>query len=383
MVYVGPARRRPDPLECRARRVRQHRPGGAGRQAPRAHARGHRLRDPARATQRPRLRDPRAADARRRLRHHLHRHHRIQADRAGAARGQADARAARRASARASCRPRSRRSAPPSGSPRRPTPPRRASSRRRATTCCSRSTPRGCSPRRSRNARRTRPCSRSPAASTARCAPPRKCSTTCSTSRGSRAARMRTEIIDFDLAEMFADLERQFAPLAARRGLRLRVTRPPLPRAQRPRAAAPRAAEPDLERVALHAARRRAGRLPAARRLGRAVRLGHRPRHPGAAPAARDLRRVPPPRPALALGRAGPRPRAVDLRPHRAAARHATRPALAARPRLGVPRARAARQRGRPPSGHAGRGATGRRTIDPGRPDRAVRRQRARDPRAA
>ena len=37
---------------------------------------------------------------------------------------------------------------------------------------------------------------------------------------------MRTEIIDFSLAETFADLERQFAPLAARRGLRLRVTRP-------------------------------------------------------------------------------------------------------------------------------------------------------------
>jgi signal transduction histidine kinase/ActR/RegA family two-component response regulator len=37
---------------------------------------------------------------------------------------------------------------------------------------------------------------------------------------------MRTEIIDFPMAETFADLERQFAPLAARRGLRLRVTRP-------------------------------------------------------------------------------------------------------------------------------------------------------------
>ena len=37
---------------------------------------------------------------------------------------------------------------------------------------------------------------------------------------------MRTEVVDFDLADMYEDLERQFAPLAARRGLRLRVTRP-------------------------------------------------------------------------------------------------------------------------------------------------------------
>jgi PAS domain S-box-containing protein len=37
---------------------------------------------------------------------------------------------------------------------------------------------------------------------------------------------MRTEVIDFPMAETFADLERQFAPLAARRGLRLRVTHP-------------------------------------------------------------------------------------------------------------------------------------------------------------
>jgi PAS domain S-box-containing protein len=38
---------------------------------------------------------------------------------------------------------------------------------------------------------------------------------------------MRAEITDFGIAEVFEDLERQFAPLAARRGLRLRVTRPP------------------------------------------------------------------------------------------------------------------------------------------------------------
>jgi len=38
---------------------------------------------------------------------------------------------------------------------------------------------------------------------------------------------MRAEITDFALAEAFEHLERQFAPLAARRGLRLRVTRPP------------------------------------------------------------------------------------------------------------------------------------------------------------
>jgi len=37
---------------------------------------------------------------------------------------------------------------------------------------------------------------------------------------------MRAEIADFDLAEVFEGLERQFAPLAQRRSLRLRVTRP-------------------------------------------------------------------------------------------------------------------------------------------------------------
>ena len=37
---------------------------------------------------------------------------------------------------------------------------------------------------------------------------------------------MRSDVADFPLAETFADLERQFAPLAARRGLRLLVTRP-------------------------------------------------------------------------------------------------------------------------------------------------------------
>ena len=37
---------------------------------------------------------------------------------------------------------------------------------------------------------------------------------------------MRAEIADFDLAGVYEDLERQFTPLAARRGLRLRVTRP-------------------------------------------------------------------------------------------------------------------------------------------------------------
>ena len=37
---------------------------------------------------------------------------------------------------------------------------------------------------------------------------------------------MRTEIADFPVAELFEQIERQFAPLATRRGLRLRVTRP-------------------------------------------------------------------------------------------------------------------------------------------------------------
>ena len=37
---------------------------------------------------------------------------------------------------------------------------------------------------------------------------------------------MRTDIADFSLAETFEQLERQFVPLAARRGLRLRFTRP-------------------------------------------------------------------------------------------------------------------------------------------------------------
>jgi signal transduction histidine kinase len=37
---------------------------------------------------------------------------------------------------------------------------------------------------------------------------------------------MRSDVTDFPIAEAFEHLERQFAPLAARRGLRLRVTRP-------------------------------------------------------------------------------------------------------------------------------------------------------------
>jgi PAS domain S-box-containing protein len=37
---------------------------------------------------------------------------------------------------------------------------------------------------------------------------------------------LRTDVADCPVSETFADLERQFAPLAARRGLRLRVTRP-------------------------------------------------------------------------------------------------------------------------------------------------------------
>jgi len=37
---------------------------------------------------------------------------------------------------------------------------------------------------------------------------------------------MRSEIVDFGLEDVFGDLERQFAPVAQRRGLRLRVTRP-------------------------------------------------------------------------------------------------------------------------------------------------------------
>jgi PAS domain S-box-containing protein len=37
---------------------------------------------------------------------------------------------------------------------------------------------------------------------------------------------MRTEIADFSIAEIFENIERQFAPLATRRGLRLRVTKP-------------------------------------------------------------------------------------------------------------------------------------------------------------
>ena len=54
---------------------------------------------------------------------------------------------------------------------------------------------------------------------------------------------MRTDIADFPIAETFEHLERQFAPLAARRGLRLRFTRPAVPGAQRSRAAAPHPAE--------------------------------------------------------------------------------------------------------------------------------------------
>jgi len=77
---------------------------------------------------------------------------------------------------------------------------------------------------------------------------------TCSTSRASKAARCVPRS-RFQPRGYLRDLERQFAPLAARRGLRLRVKTPELPRAQRPRAAAARPAEPDLECAALTRAR--------------------------------------------------------------------------------------------------------------------------------
>ena len=289
-----------------------------------AHMRaGTRVRDPARATQRPRLRDPRPAACRTAATSRTFTDITdYKRDRAGAARGQADARAARRgAHARAAARARgaARRQAARRGGQRHQDALRRGGEPRPAAAAQCRAAVRlGARgtldrPRRARDRR---------AASTARCAPPRKCSTTCSTSRDSRAARCAPRSPTSTWPRRSSDLERQFAPLAARRGLRLRVTRPALPRAQRPRAAASRAAEPDLERAALHAARRRAGRLPAPRRLGRAEVWDTGPGIPEPHQRAifDEFRRLDRPSPwgeqGLGLG-------LVDLRPHRAAARHA------------------------------------------------------------
>ncbi len=266
---------------------------------------GYGLRHPAGATQRSRLRDPRAADAGRRLRHHVHRHHRLQADRARPARRQADARAARRGAhagtagrARGAARREAARRAGQHhqdpvrrrGEPR----PAAAAQRRTAVRLGARGTL-----DRSRRARDRRPHRqldagrRGGARRHARHRAPRE------RHAAHRDRRLRPG----------GDVRRPRAAVRAARG----APRPAatlhatgLPRAQRPGAAASRAAEPGVERTALHPRGRRAGRLPAPRRLSRAVRMGHRPRHPRIA-AARDLRRVPPPRPALALGRAGPR----------------------------------------------------------------------------
>ncbi len=112
---------------------------------------------------------------------------------------------------------------------------------------------------------------------------------------------MRTDIADFSMDEIFEDIERQFTPLATRRGLRLRVTKPRCRVRSDRRPAAAHPAEPGLQRIALHAARRRAGELPASRPVRGTPGLGHRARHSGEAPA-RDFRRVSPAGSFVAVG---------------------------------------------------------------------------------
>ena len=219
----GTPRRRRDPLQRAARRVRRHRPGAADRQAARAHEGRQRVRDPAPAPQRPRVRDARPADAGRRLRHDVHGHHRVQAHRTGTDGGQAHARAARRrahvgALPRAA-RPAGREAAGRAGQCDQD--PVRGGGEPRPAAAAERGAPvriraggayRRPGVRRNRRADRRRdPRGRGSARRHARHRAPRE----------RHDARRGHGLRPADLLD---ELARQFAPVAARRGLRLRFT---------------------------------------------------------------------------------------------------------------------------------------------------------------
>ena len=119
---------------------------------------------------------------------------------------------------------------------------------------------------------------------------------------------MRPEFASFRIDDLMRQIELEFAPLAGAKGLDLTFVRVFAGGALRPPAAAPAGAKSRLQRHQIHAGRARAGRLPAARRSPAHRRLRYRRRHSGI-PAARHLRRIPPPRSGRPdRARAGPRP---------------------------------------------------------------------------
>ena len=140
---------------------------------------------------------------------------------------------------------------------------------------------------------------------------------------------MKPEIVSFRIDELLRQLEVEFAPLAREKGLELTFVPCSLARALRPPAAAAAAAEPRLQRDQIHAARPRAGRLPAPR--GK-LRIDVYDTGLGIPQSKkrRDLPRISPARRGR-QGGARPGPRAVDRRAHRARARPQGRSAFGAR----------------------------------------------------
>ena len=80
------------------------------------------------------------------------------------------------------------------------------------------------------------------------------------------AGVVRPDIGNVPLEPLFAALRSDFQPLAAKKGLKLRFRPTALVGPLGPHAAQPHPAEHRLQRAALHAQRRRAGRRAAARR---------------------------------------------------------------------------------------------------------------------
>ena len=93
------------------------------------------------------------------------------------------------------------------------------------------------------------------------------------------AGVVHPEVVDVSLGQLFSSLKSDFEPLARQKGLRLQVARHRRGGAFRSHPAAPHPAEHPVERAALHAFRRRAGRRPPARRRHPGRDRRHRQRH--------------------------------------------------------------------------------------------------------
>ena len=155
---------------------------------------------------------------------------------------------------------------------------------------------------------------------------------------------MRPEFASFRIDELMRQIELEFAPLAAAKGLDLTFVPCSLGGAIRPPPAAPAGAEPRIERHQIHARRTRAGRLPAPRRRSAHRRLRHRRRH-SAIEVARYLHRISPPRSGR-QDRPRARPRPVDRRTRGARARLHDRTRIGQRPRFAFRGHRSALERG-------------------------------------